>query len=175
MLLHRRIWIQAKAGQVKLAVGDVLGGLPTRSQPTRIKLVFREALWKHSLKRNKLSNFFRCPLKKIRQVWQHLLQIWGVSKHGQGWKRSNARHWRGRPAGSKRVNEWKTHQLGGFFFLQKRQFKPRIFRNANNYVFIPVQWLSSIFWRGHVETTTAVEIFSFNNYLIAQSGIKLRM
>ena len=44
MLLNRRIWIQAKAGQVELAVGDVLGGQPTWSQPTRIKLVFREAL-----------------------------------------------------------------------------------------------------------------------------------
>ena len=45
MLLNRRIWIQAKAGQVKLAVGDILGGQPcTRSQPTRIKLIFREAL-----------------------------------------------------------------------------------------------------------------------------------
>ena len=44
MLLNRSIWIQAKAGQIKLAVGDVLGGQPTWSQPTRIKLVFREAL-----------------------------------------------------------------------------------------------------------------------------------
>ena len=117
MLLNRSIWIQAKAGQVKLAVGDVLGGQPTWSQPTRIKLVFREALWKHSLKRNKLSILFRCNLKTsfgstIRQDQQHLLQIWGVSKHGQGWKRSNARHWRGRPARSNRVKEWKTH----FFF-----------------------------------------------------------
>ena len=112
MLLNRRIWIEAKAGQVKLAVGDVLGGQPTWSQPTRIKLVFREALWRHSLKRNKSSIFFRCPLKTFCQDGQHLLQIWGVAKHGQGWKRSNARHWRGRPARSNRVKGWKTH----FFF-----------------------------------------------------------